>query len=461
MPIYLCCSRGYASKKGEKAFRKWFSRINEIRSIVGRVPVIALTATATTVTRLKIMRALEMKNPALILESPNRHNISYAAQVINHDLAKTFQTMVQELKEKKGCTERAIIYCQTIKVTTYLYSFFTSEVGDDMYVDDSMDPKKRTVEMFHSRIDELNRDHILESMGKPDGSVRVLIATIAYGMGIDCKNVTTVIHYGPSYNLETYMQESGRAGRSNRQMCKSVILYSSLMMMHCSDEIKSYVRESSKCRRMMLLESFDVDLNNLPVTQYPHHCCDFCKKTCKCCGTYCDFVYFTSMSISNQEAAMESLCSRKVTDAQRTAIAQKLTYLKMVLKEQFLKKAKIANVPMFTPTKLAGAFGDPEIEQILQHCEKIFSVASIFKFVNIWHTSVANDVLFAFSNVFEDIDVAESEEETELDNIEEFSFDYIFDFDEQDSLLASVEGELFTIADDSLIENAEEEYDSE
>ena len=73
-----------------------------------------------------------------------------------------------------------------------------------------MDPKKRTVEMFHSRIDELNRDHILQSMGKPDGSVRVLIATIAYGMGIDCKNVTTVIHYGPSYNLETYLQESGR-----------------------------------------------------------------------------------------------------------------------------------------------------------------------------------------------------------------------------------------------------------
>ena len=41
--------------------------------------------------------------------------------------------------------------------------------------------------MFHSRIDELNRDNLLESMGKPDSSVQVLIATIAYGMGIDCK----------------------------------------------------------------------------------------------------------------------------------------------------------------------------------------------------------------------------------------------------------------------------------
>ena len=56
------------------------------------------------------------------------------------------------------------------------------------------------------------------------------------------------------------------------QMCKSVILYSSLMMKHCLDEIKSYVRESLKCRRKMLLQSFDVDLNNLPLIVPLHDC---------------------------------------------------------------------------------------------------------------------------------------------------------------------------------------------
>ena len=50
-----------------------------------------------------------------------------------------------------------------------------------------MDPRKTFVEMFHSRIDELNREQILQSVS--DGSIRVLIATIAYGMGIDCKDV--------------------------------------------------------------------------------------------------------------------------------------------------------------------------------------------------------------------------------------------------------------------------------
>ena len=76
---------------------------------------------------------------------------------------------------------------------------------------------------------------------------------------------------------------------------------------------------------------------------------------------------------------------------------------------------------MFTPIKVADAFGDPEMKQILQNCENIFSVADLFKFVNIWYTSVANDVLFAFSEVLEDTYVIESEDETELDNVKDIS----------------------------------------
>ena len=70
------------------------------------------------------------------MDSPNRDNITYAVQVITPDPAQTFKTLVQELKEHKGLTERTIIYCQTIKVTTFLYSFFMSELGDDMYIRD-------------------------------------------------------------------------------------------------------------------------------------------------------------------------------------------------------------------------------------------------------------------------------------------------------------------------------------
>ena len=124
----LVC-RGYAAKKREVAFRKWFSRINDIHSIVRKVPVIALTATATTATRLQIIRALEMKNPALVVDIPNRQNITYGVKVITPNPAATFQKMVSDLKDQKNLYERTIVYGPTIKLTTNLYGFFQAELG--------------------------------------------------------------------------------------------------------------------------------------------------------------------------------------------------------------------------------------------------------------------------------------------------------------------------------------------
>lgn len=140
--------------------------------------------------------------------------------------AATFAKMVSDLKIEKNFYERTVIYCPAIKLTTHLYGYFQAELGENIYVDESHNPRKRLVEMFHSRSDELNKDEILKSMGDDNGCIRILIATIAYGMGIDCKDVKTVIHYGPSYNCETYLQESGRAGdkrNTSKDQCKSVI----------------------------------------------------------------------------------------------------------------------------------------------------------------------------------------------------------------------------------------------
>lgn len=79
------------------------------------------------------------------------------------------------------------------------------EFGDDMYIDNFGDFKKRIVEMFYSRIDDFNRDYILELMGEINGLVCVLIVIIVYGMGIDCKNVKIVLYYGFFYNFEIYL----------------------------------------------------------------------------------------------------------------------------------------------------------------------------------------------------------------------------------------------------------------
>lgn len=208
--------------------------------------MIALTATATTETRLQIVKTLEMKNPALIVDIPNRQNIAYGVQVITPNPSVTFGKMVSDLQVQKTSYERTIIYCPTKKLTTHLYGFFQAELSEHIYADESQDPKKRIVEMFQSRSDELNKEEILKSLGDSNGCIRVLIATIAYGMGIDCKDVKTVLYYGPSYNCETYLQESGRAGRKGQDQCKSVILYSNIMTKHCHESMVTYLKQKDE-----------------------------------------------------------------------------------------------------------------------------------------------------------------------------------------------------------------------
>ena len=69
------------------------------------------------------------------------------------------------------------------------------------------------------------------------------------------------------------------------------------------------------------------------------------------------------------------------------------------------------NLPMFTPAKLHCISGEEEFQQILKHCEHIFSVANILKYVDIWHINVAEEVLFVFTKVFRDVNVSISEDE--------------------------------------------------
>ena len=86
--------------------------------------------------------------------------------------------------------------------------------------------------MYHAETPEPIKKHISKDMSKEDGHIRVLFSTIAFGMGIDCKQISRIAHFGPSKNIECYVQESGRAGRDG---CKSkcILLLNGLLSTHC------------------------------------------------------------------------------------------------------------------------------------------------------------------------------------------------------------------------------------
>ena len=393
---------GFSLKKGERAFRIWFRRINELRSLVGRVPLLALTATATKETRNKITKTLEMDNAVLFSAIPDRKNIAYAVQVTGSDPQTTFQALINTLKEKRQTCDRVIIYCPRIKTVAALYGIFKGELGEDMYVNRDCNPQERQVEMYHARIDEQNKDTILKSFSDENGCIRVLIATIAYGMGIDCKGVKNVIHYGPPQNLERYLQESGRAGRSADLSCRAVILYSNVMLQQCDEGMVNYIRnKNSICRRKLLLAHFDVDLSEMEHYSNPHQCCDVCKQKCNCDGDSCGFVFFDNVL---PQDSSKSTIERCVTTNQMQKLTDTLRYLRTSFNNYFMKMAMESHVPLLTSVDLLSGFGDSQISQVMEHASKIFSLASVYQFVDIWHPDVAIEILFVLNLVFGDID---------------------------------------------------------
>ncbi|KAL9959207.1 hypothetical protein ACROYT_G036304 [Oculina patagonica] len=353
-------------------------------------------------TRSQIIKTLEMENVAVFSENPNRKNIAYGVQVTGDDPLTTFSSLIQEIKEKGQSCGRVIIYCPKIKVVSTLYGIFKAELGVDMYVDrGTCNLRERLVEMYHSRIDDENKDEILKSFSSETGCIRVLIATIAYGMRIDCKGVKDVIHYGPPQNLERYLQESGRAERSAEANCRPMILYSNVMLQSCDESIMAYVRNNSICRRKLLLEHFDYDLYELERYSHAHQCRDICKSRCKCDVNTCSFVYFDN---TLPQHSTEKPPERLITSGEKEKLVAKLEYLKRTLYSSFLEMALKHNVPLLTPIDLLSGFVDCQMAQVVDHASKIFTLANVYDYVDIWHPDVATEILYVLNLVFGDCD---------------------------------------------------------
>ena len=281
-------------------------------------------------------------------------------------------------------------------------------MGGDMYVTQG-DPKSSMVEMYHSRIDELNQENIVADLAKSDGNIRILISTIAYGMGVNCQGVRTIIHYGPSRNIEAYHQENGRAGRDTPALCTAVMLYSNVMLKYCDDDIKEYAHNNTLCRRAALLLHFDANLSDLEKPGKPHECCDVCQRSCKCNGDSCSFVYFSSLkSLASSKPVLQE---REVTCNQHKKLHAKLEYLKTSFSKDI--SASVKNAALFTSPELLSGFGDTQIHHTLTNCQYLFSVADVHKYVDIWDPSVATEIMVAIQQVFGDTNYEDNFSEEE------------------------------------------------
>jgi superfamily II DNA helicase RecQ len=188
-----------------------------MRSLIPKqCQIMILTATATKATKLKIIDTLQLSfdDVKMIEKSLDRPNISYVVNYLdkNEPIEAAFSSLICEVKSSNVTTSRNIIYCQTRKQCSVIFRVFEIFLGKHMFYGKSS-PDNRIVEMYHAGSPSSVKEHVLDNMGKDNGHIRILISTVAFGMGVNCKLVRRIVHFGPSKSAELYIQECGRAGR--------------------------------------------------------------------------------------------------------------------------------------------------------------------------------------------------------------------------------------------------------
>lgn len=251
-------------------FRKAYRELTFLKDFLPEIPILAVTATATNIVGKDICKVLNLKTEEPIKTSFDRPNLYIEVRQKGKNINQDIIPIIKKYENKS-----IIIYCLTKKET--------AKIAEILKI------HKIKCGIYHAGLDVDEKITTHHNFIK--GKINVVVATIAFGMGINKSNVRVIIHYGSPKNVEGYYQEIGRAGRDGKKAyCYAFYNFRDFKMqegfiansndtiyqktqLKLLEQMKRYM-ETKQCRRQLLLEYFDEETKDK---------CDFCDN---CCGKH-------------------------------------------------------------------------------------------------------------------------------------------------------------------------------